>query len=100
MDFWEKIRDRSSPKYLLGDSVKTSGPTNHALCYTNYLGSYETPKYFPFFFRKRENLGFYIAQKTPKNKCLNLFEKEKCKVDFWEKIRGISSPKYLLGGIL
>jgi hypothetical protein len=46
------------------------------------------------FFGKERTWKVCFAQKTPKNKCLNLLENGKYKVDFGEKIRDISSPKY------
>ena len=70
------------------------------MCYTNYLVSYETPKYSASFCMKRENLGVHFAQKTAKNKCLNIFKKGKCKLFFLKKIRDGSSPKYSITHIL
>jgi hypothetical protein len=34
--------------------------------YKLFVVSYESPKYLPFFFVKRENQGIYFAQKHPK----------------------------------
>jgi hypothetical protein len=54
-----------------------------------------SPKYFPFFLGKgRTLLKYSIAQKTPKNICLNLFEKGNRKLFFINKLRRKSSPKF------
>ena len=93
--FPKKIRG-SSPKY----SPKLFGQNFSAkqlyLCVipTIWLVM-ESPKYFPLFFVKRENLRISIAQKTPKNNCLNLFLKRMygCFKGGY-KYAECSSPKY------
>ena len=47
----------------------------------------ESPKYSPLFFEKRENIRICFAQKTPKNKCLNILKNGMCKLYFREIIR-------------
>jgi hypothetical protein len=54
-----------------------------------------SPKYSPLFLGKgRTLLKYSIAQKTPKNICLNLFEKGNRKLFFIKKLRRKSSPKF------
>jgi hypothetical protein len=66
------------------------------MCYINYsVYLLETPKYFTIlFFGKWRTQEVCFAQKTPKNNCLNLFEKGMCKLFFLEIIRDFL-PKYL-----
>jgi hypothetical protein len=52
------------------------------------------------FCEKGEPGGVHFAQKTAKNKCLNILKKGKCKLFFLKKIRGGSSPKYSITHIL